>query len=170
MKQWYALRSKQKKESSAGALLAKAGIEVYIPEVRVHKQHGKPPVLEPFFPGYLFSRLDPLLGEIRLANYTSGILHVVGFGDQPCPVPDSLILYIKERLMRGGAGAARENLSPGERVVITSGPLEGVQAIFDCHLSPTGRVRVLIQMLERLCRTELHVGQLRRAREAAGEV
>jgi hypothetical protein len=52
---------------------------------------------------------------------------------------------------------------PGDRVVITAGPLRDVEAIFDRTLSPSGRVCVLIRMLERLCRAEVHVSGLQRA-------
>jgi len=168
MKQWYAMRSKPKKESWAAALLARAGIEVYLPEVAICKQRGKPPVSEPFFPGYLFGRLDPLLGEIRLATYTSGILYVVGYGNQPWPVPDGLVLSIQKRLAREPRIAAVADFSQGDRLIVTSGPLRDLEAIFDRHLSAAGRVQVLVQILERFCRTELHIGQLRRISKAAG--
>lgn len=170
MKQWYTLRSKPKRESSAATLLTKAGIEVYVPMIKAHKQHGRPPILEPFFPGYFFGRLDPLTGEIRLASYTPGIRYVVGYDDQPCPVPDELVSSIQERLARAQGPAGLVDYRPGERLVITQGPLRDVEAIFDRRLSATGRVRVLIRILERFCPAEVHVGQLRRASKAAGSI
>ena len=98
MKEWYVLRSKPKRENLAGALLARAGVDVYVPEVRTHKAPSKPPKLEPFFPSYFFARLDPAAGELRMANYTSGVLHVVGYGDQPTPIPEAMVERIRERL------------------------------------------------------------------------
>lgn len=167
MKQWYALRSHNKKESSAAALLERAAIEVYLPRVKYRRHPGNATVLEPFFPGYLFARLNPLEGEIRLASYTPGIHYVLGYLDQPWPVADGVILAIKQRL-----GQAREwsdllDYRSGDRLVITSGPLRDMEAIFDRRLSASGRVLVLIQMLERLCRAELDIGQLRKVSEAA---
>ena len=168
MKEWYALHAKPKKELSAADLLAKAGIEVYVPQVKVNKQYGRPPVLEPFFPGYFFGRLDPARGEIRLASYTSGVFYVVSFGGQPWPLPDDLIYAIKERLAENRGHLPLADYHRGDRLVVVSGPLKGAEAIFDCQLSPTGRVRVLIQMIHRLCRVDLHVGELRQAGKAAG--
>ncbi|MGQ9675824.1 MAG: transcription termination/antitermination protein NusG [Chloroflexota bacterium] len=162
MKQWYALRTKPKKESSAAALLAKAGIEVYLPLAKARRRRDKAPVLEPFFPGYLFGRLDSCLGEVRLANYTPGVTYVVGYGGQPWPVPDVLVLAIQKRLSLDGRAAAQPQFRRGERLIIDDGPLQGIEAIFDRHLSGTGRVRVLVHMLERWCRTELSVWQLHR--------
>jgi transcriptional antiterminator RfaH len=159
---WYALRSKPVKEASAAALLARAGLDVYLPQLRVHKQHGKPASVEPFFPGYLFARLDASRGEIRLANYTHGVLHVVGFGNEPTPVPDSIIDALRMRLTPRSELGGVTNYQRGDRLMITSGPLKDVEAIFDAKLSATGRVRVLIQMLSNQCRAEVNVRQLRR--------
>lgn len=166
MRQWYALKSKARMESTAATLLNTSGIETYLPQLKVHKRPWTTPVLEPLFPGYLFSRLDPAQGEIRLATYTHGVLYVVGFGDQPYPVDDELITAIQDRLA-GRQSRATPAFRSGERVVITSGPLRDVEAVFDRQLSPAGRVQVLIQILERQCRVEVHAGQLRRSSKAA---
>ncbi len=166
MKQWYALRSKPRREASAAALLSRAQIEVYLPEVAVRQQGGKSPIVAPFFPGYLFCRLDPQLGEIQLARYTTGILHVVGYGGQPWPLPDDLILAIQQRLAGFKGLSAKPDFRPGDRVVITGGSLRDVEAIFDRHLSASGRARVLIEILHRLCHANVHVGQLRRVKAA----
>ena len=150
------------------ALLQKAGIEAYFPQVNMQKRPYKPLTLEPLFPGYLIGRLNPVNGEIRLVQYAPGILYVVGYGGEPCPVPDQLIVSIQERLSRRNGQLAAMNYRPGDRVVITSGPLQDAAAIFDCHLSPKGRARVLIQILDRLCQAEVHIGQLRRDNHTAG--
>lgn len=165
---WYVLRSKPRREASAAVLLRRGGIEVYVPQLKVQKQLHRPPTVEPLFPGYLFGRLDPQKGEIRLAQYTPGILYVVGFGAEPCPVPNELILSIQERIARGWKGRVEPEYRQGERVVIASGPLRDVEAIFDRKLSPKGRVRVLVKILSRLCGVEVHVGQLRRSGKAMG--
>ncbi|MHB1131345.1 MAG: transcription termination/antitermination protein NusG [Chloroflexota bacterium] len=168
MREWYALRAKTKKELLAADLLARAGIEAYVPQVKVACTCGRPPQLQPFFPGYFFSKLDPELGEIRLANYTAGVLYVLNFGGQPWPVPDSLVVTIRERLAQSGGRLPLPYFRLGDRLVITTGPFAGADAIFDCCLSPTGRVRVLIEMLHRLCRVDLRVDQLRQVGKAAG--
>lgn len=166
MKHWYALRSKPKKEWSAATLLEKAGLEVFLPMMS-RKRLGKVLGPEPFFPGYLFCRLDPTLGEIQLVQYTRGILYVVGFGGEPCPVPDGVVLTLQERLARIQGRSDLTEFRPGDRVIITSGPLREVEAIFAKQLSAKGRVQVLIQMLHRICRAELQAGQLRLVSKAA---
>jgi transcriptional antiterminator RfaH len=163
MKQWYVLRSKPRKEATATFLLGTSGIEVYFPQTRVVKHRDKPAVLEPLFPGYMFGRLDPLSSEVALANRTSGILHVLGYGDEPWSVPDELVQSIKDRLARSSGLKKTPMFRTGDGVIITAGPLRGIEAVFDAQLSANGRVRVLIQILKRLCRTEVHVTQLKSA-------
>jgi transcriptional antiterminator RfaH len=167
MKQWYALRSKSKREFAAASLLTQAGIEVYLPQVRARQQHAKPPGVSPFFPGYLFARLDPLLAEIRLANYTSGISYVVGYGGEPWPVPDDLIFFLQRGMADGRNQGSDEEFRPGDRIVVTSGPLRGIEGVFDHNLSTTGRVRILVHVLNRLCPTNIPVRQVRRSTQAA---
>lgn len=161
VKEWYVLRSKPKREYLAGALLTRAGVEVYVPEVRGLRAPSKPPVLEPFFPSYFFARLDATVGEIRMANYTSGVLYVVGYGGQPTSVPEAMVDRIRERLATSHLTVVPKYRA-GEPVKITAGPLRDLDAVFDSHISASGRARVLVTMIERLCPVELPVGQLRR--------
>lgn len=167
-KEWFALRSKPKQERLAGSLLERAGIEVFVPLVRSrhskllahsHLAQPSPAHLEPFFPSYLFARLDPAKGELRLANYTTGVLHVVGFGDAPTPVPEPIIEQIRQRLANGQT-LPHPHFQHGQHVVITKHPFDDIEAVFDRELTPNGRVRVLIQMLERLCPLVLELESL----------
>jgi transcriptional antiterminator RfaH len=161
MKQWYALRSKPKRESSVVALLERTEVETYLPQVVVRRERGKSPVAVPFFPSYLFARFDPLGGEIRRVRYTRGVLQVVSFGDEPCPVPDDLILLMKERFTRTRQVEHAAAFRPGDRVVVTAGQFKDMEAVFDCQLSASGRVRVLIQLLHRACKLDMRVDQVR---------
>jgi len=162
MRQWYVVRSKLRRENLVSAILAQSGIETYVPTLAVHREHGKPPRTEPFFPGYLFGHLDPERSEVTQVNYSPGVVGIVGYGKEPWPVPESVVEYIRTRISQQGAGVGR-HLQPGDRLVITSGPLRGVEAIFDRQLSATGRVRVLIQLVSQMCPAELHIDQIRRS-------
>jgi transcriptional antiterminator RfaH len=157
---WYALRSKPRRELAVAALLERVGIETYVPRTPGGRPRETDARSQPFFPGYCFSRLDSRLGHLRLVRYTTGVLHIVGYGDEPWPVPDALINTIRERLEQEQPPVVA--YQPGEAVVIATGPLREATAIFDRHLSATGRARVLITLLERLCRAEVPIEHLRR--------
>jgi transcriptional antiterminator RfaH len=166
-RQWYAVRSKPRKEAAAAAMLERAGIGVFVPQVKVKKRPYDPPSVEPLFPGYFFSRLAPQMGEIRLVKYTPGVLYVLGFGDEPWPVPDSLVAALQERVAAADGWSAGPDYQPGDRVKVTRGPLRDLDAIFDRRLSPKGRARILVHILMRICRVEVHVSDLRRVSQAA---
>ncbi len=168
VREWYAIRSKPKKEATTATFLRHAGIEVYLPQIRVRKPASSSVGLEPFFPGYLFCRVDSSGPELSRVNYTPGVLYVLGYGNEPSPVPETLIAALQHRL--NGKGSPYPTLKAGERVVITAGPLRGIEAIFAGHLSGNGRVQVLIQLLKRQCRTEVHLSQVRRVEQAVGKV
>jgi len=159
---WYAIRSKPKKESLVLMLLNRSGIEVYLPQVKVHKGHGKPATVEPLFPSYLFARLDSSNADIAAVKYTPGVVQIVGYGDEPFPVPDDLIASIRQRLAHVDLNGFRH----GERVIVTSGPFQGIEAIFDRVLSPTGRVQILLQFIHSVHRAEIYANQLRQVKHA----
>jgi transcriptional antiterminator RfaH len=151
-------------------MLGLVGVEVYLPRAPARDDGATPSDVAPLFPGYLFGRLSPQRNEFRLANSTPGVLYVVGYGDQPWPVPDGFISYIRRRLNRERRSTPAEDLRHGDRLVITGGPFRGIEAVFDRHLSGSGRARVLVEMLKRVCPAEVHVREVRPIRKTVGTV
>jgi transcriptional antiterminator RfaH len=167
MKQWYVLRSKTKQEKLAANVLATASIETYLPATPVPNRRGKPVSFEPLFPGYLFGHLDSDQSEVRLVSYTPGVVAVLGYGNQPTPVPDNLIYSIRERLTRQPSNPSNEEYRKGDRLLIAGGPLRGIEAVFDRQLSGSGRVRVLIQVLSQVWPAEVRAEHLRHVSKEA---
>jgi transcription elongation factor/antiterminator RfaH len=168
-KKWYVIRAKPKKERSSAALLARAGIEVYLPELSIQKSCNQPAHIETLFPGYFFSKFNSFDSDLRLIRYTPGVAYVLGYDNHPYPLSESFIQTIRKRLAQG-QGMMTSEFSQGDTVVITSGPLRDMEAVFDCHLSGTGRARVLIKVLNRLWRAETHIDHLRRRVKAVSPV
>ena len=56
--QWYALRSKTRKEDIVWKQVNSRGIEVFFPRIRVHPVNPRSRKIKPYFPGYMFVRLD----------------------------------------------------------------------------------------------------------------
>lgn len=164
MEEWYAVRSKPRKEATTALLLGQGGIEVYLPQVVTGGRR------EPFFPGYLFCRVEAASAALSRVHYTPGVVSVLGYGDEPSPVPEALIEALQRRLSGKREPGVRYQV--GERVVITGGPLKGIEAVFAGHLSGNGRVAVLLELLKRTCRAEVLVSQVRRVGQgqAVGKV
>ena len=148
-KYWYALRVKPHKEKTISQRLLEDDIEHYLPLVYVEPQNPRNATQKPYFPGYLFVHTD--LEEIGLNKFRwlPGAVGLVEFGGIPAVVPKNLIIELQQLMKKidQKGGLARHELSPGDRVLITDGPLEGYEAIFDLHLEAKDRVQVLLAFL-----------------------
>jgi transcriptional antiterminator RfaH len=156
---WLALYTKPFKEYQVRDLLSERGIEVYLPEITVQQRSGRKK--KPFFPHYLFARLNPSSGLITDVRWTRGMRYIVRAGNQPVRVPDTVVEHIRRRLRTMGVVKPAECFKEGDVVRIARGPLEGLEAVFDRRLSAEGRVRVLLQLVNRLVTTELDAADLR---------
>lgn len=162
MLNWYVLYTKPRSERQVEEALATHGIETYFPVMPVPPRRGRSSV-RPLFPCYLFARVDPDVVALSSINWTPGMRHVVAFGDIPARVDEGSILKIRQRLAQAQAiDEQGEMLESGDRVVITSGPFQDVEAVFDKKLSAAGRVRVLIDLLQRWTAVEMGADALRR--------
>ena len=146
---WYALRSKPRKEDIVWKQVHDRGYEVFFPRIRVHPVNPRSRKVKPYFPGYIFVRLDlEELGNsvIQWMPHTVGL---VSFGGEPAPVPDHLIHAIRRRVeeIASAGGEVFDGLKQGEVVRIDHGPFEGYEAIFDARLPGSERVRVLLKIL-----------------------
>jgi transcription antitermination factor NusG len=82
---------------------------------------------------------------------------VVAFGESPAVVPDEAVRIIMERLteIEKAGGLTVWRLRRGERVRITSGPFQDLEGIFDGVVRAGERVRLLMELLGRICRVEV---------------
>jgi transcription elongation factor/antiterminator RfaH len=161
MKHWYALYTKPKMERQVSTLLDKKGIQTYLPLVEVPDKKRPGWVKQPFFPCYLFAQADlDVVGRGALA-WTPGLRRLVGFDGEPAIVGDDIIAVLQKRLAeKRGRRLLDERFRPGERVVITTEPFQGFEAVFAQTLSASGRVRVLLNYLGRQMSCEVNIDTL----------
>ncbi len=155
MLSWYALYTKPHKERQVEAVLASRGIETYLPLVPQGTRGTRP---HAFFPCYLFAHVDLEAVGLSALQYVPGVRRLVFCGDQPARVPQAVIDRLQLRLSELDkciTDASGEPLTTGDRVVITSGPLAGFDAVFDRRLSSGERVRLLVNFLQRGTRVEI---------------
>ena len=162
MENWYALYTKPRKEQQVSELVGSKGYETYLPTIRVRKNGKERRV--PFFSCYLFIRMDAALDSWDV-RWTPGLRAIVSFGGQPAAVSGGAIEVMKERLARmEESGYGRDLFRRGERVVMKSGPLRDLEAIFERSLSSRERARVLVDFLGRSTRCEVETDSLEKAR------
>ena len=146
---WYALRSKPRKEDVVWRQCHDQGVEVFYPRLRVQPVNPRARKVKAYFPGYLFVHID--LEAIGLSAF-QWMPHSVGlvvFGGEPSPVPDNLIQAIRQRVeeIAAAGGEVFDGLKKGDKVLISYGPFDGYEAIFDTRLPGSERVRVLLELL-----------------------
>jgi len=125
-------------------------IEVFYPRLRVNPVNPRSRKLIPFFPGYLFVRVDLNATPLSSLMYIPGVNRVVSFDSNPAIVSDEVITGIKHNLERINTTKPehQEQLAQGDPVLILGGPFEGYQAIFDARIEGSERVRLLIKFLQ----------------------
>lgn len=163
-RQWFAVKTKPRRELLARAALEQRGIDVYLPHVptRGRSRSGNR-ALEPLFPGYLFSRLEPGTNDWLAARSAPNVAYFLGSGSASSALPDEIIDGIRSRAERCRQVGWAPPFRRGDAVTIENGPFAGLEAVFDSALSASGRVRVLLELVSRLVPVDIDAGFLRQA-------
>jgi transcriptional antiterminator RfaH len=167
--QWYALRSKPRKEEAIWRQLRSDGFEVFYPRLKVNPVNPRSRKIKPYFPGYMFVLVDLEETGVSRFQWMPHTLGLVSFGGEPAHVPDNLIVELRRRVIEisEAGGELFDGLKPGDSVRISSGPFEGYEAIFDARLPGSERVRVLLELLtsKRRLPVELPTGAIEKKRK-----
>jgi transcription antitermination factor NusG len=166
---WYAIQVKRYEEHRVVHHLASKSVPTFLPLIEsVRKRDGvRAPVrLEPLFPGYLFVRMPrPEHGPAPWdkVRWAPGVRRVLGIESTPVPMPSEAIDVIRHRISTLGFVRPDVGFAHGAPVRIRSGPLAGLEGIFDRPISRSGRVRVLLELLGQARRADLDVLDLESA-------
>jgi len=164
--QWYALRSKPRKEDVLWRQVLSRNIETFYPRLRVNPVNPRSRKLRPYFPGYLFVKAD--LEELgrSVFQWMPHSMGLITFGGEPATVPPHLIEALRKRVeeINIAGGEVFDGLQSGDAVRISEGPFKGYEAIFDARLPGNERVRVLLELLgtQRQVPIELNASDIQR--------
>ncbi len=149
MTQWLLLHSKAFKEEFLWREITARQVECYFPRLHVIPVNPRSRKIVPYFPGYLFVKLEPASPEVNALRWLPGATGWVHFGDQVATVPDTVINGIRRHVDELNAEQARgaDRFAKGQRLEILGGPFAGYEAIFDTRLSGRDRVRILIKLV-----------------------
>ncbi len=145
---WYVIQTKPGNEHRVEMNLMNQEIETFLPLVETYQwKCGKiVETIRPFFPNYLFSRLDLRLHYYKV-KWTRGVSKILAAGNEPAPISEKVIRSIKEKIIKGNVVRLEDELKEGERVQITSGPFKDLTGIFQKKMSDSGRVRILLSLI-----------------------
>ena len=151
---WYALRVRSNFERKSADLLSQKGLEEFLPTYRRrHRWSDRMKWVErPLFPGYLFCRFDaqnwlPVL-------QTPGVVHAVGIAGKPVPVEESEIESLRTLVRSSVPLFPQAFLRVGQKVLIRSGPLAGVEGILE-QFEKNCRITVSVSLLQRSVSAEI---------------
>ena len=162
---WYVLRSKPRKEDFLYGQLRARKIEAYYPKVRVQPVNPRSRKIKPYFPGYLFIRINLEKSNLSSLQWMPGSIGLVSFGGEPSWVSDALVNTIRKQVetINAAGGENLRGLVSGDEVIIQDGPFVGYKAIFDLSLPGNERVRVLLKLLKnQSMRLELPTSQIKK--------
>jgi len=152
---WVAVATHLNAEGQAVQNLKRQGYECYCPCACVQRRHARRSemVQRPFFPGYLFVRLDRTRDQWRPIMHSRGVRTVVRFGERLGIVPqgiiDSLLAMEEDGVLK--PRPAVERLDVGQQVTLNG-------TLFDDFLctvqsiEPRDRVCVLLELMQHTVR------------------
>src|SRR5688572_9370356 len=120
---WYIFQSKARKEDLLCEQLRLREIEIFFPTLRVKPVNPRARKIKPYFPGYVFGRIDLAESGRSILEWIPGAVGIVSFGGDPAPVPDELVTTLRQHLAKVNEsnGKGLEKYRPGDLVAIRGG-------------------------------------------------
>jgi transcriptional antiterminator RfaH len=158
---WYAVNTKPRQENLAELTLQRLGVETFNPRLKQNRLIRKrlQTIVCPLFPGYLFARFN--LGiQYRTVNFARGVQKIVSFGSTPATVDEEMVESIKSMLQDGCVIVQTPSFSAGQTVRVQSGPLKGLEAIFEREMGDRQRAVLLLKTLSYQARVVVDLDQV----------
>jgi transcriptional antiterminator RfaH len=153
---WYVVYSKPRREEFAQIQLRRKGLEAFFPRLATPHYQSRQSQCVPLFPNYLFVRLQ-LPEEYNYALWSPGVKTIVSFNGVPAPIDEKIINFRQQQSSPEGIIPGQPHLAIGQEVRIDGGPLDGLLGIIQNPLDARGRVRILMQFLNRQIKIDVPV-------------
>jgi transcriptional antiterminator RfaH len=156
---WYVIQTKTRQEFRAEEQLRNQGFRCILPALLSEKiQNGRRLFAsEPLFARYLFIELGAETKNWGAIRSTRGVSRLVTFGGVPAKIPQEWIDAFQRHVI-----APKRLFEPGQRVIVTDGPFEGIEGIYQMPDSEA-RAIVLLELLSRPCKGSFPIEALKRA-------
>lgn len=148
---WFVVMSKPGREKDITVRLKGAGFNVFYPKLNQYSKKRAGYLIQPLFPLYIFVQLD-IEKDFKTIHYTRGVLRILGIGKTPHPIGEQIVLALKERCKDGEVIDAKhcfeDEMKVGDKVQITNGPLEGIEAVVSGTYNDKQRVEILFELIK----------------------
>jgi len=145
---WYAIRTRPKEEDRAEMNLRTWQVQTFAPKLRELRAsgYGGQYVSKPLFSSYIFAHFNANK-QLHNISYTRGVQNVVSFGGSPVSIADDVIILLRAKVDGDGFIRRDQELEPGDRVRINSGPFKSLVGIFKRRTKDKDRVRILLDAM-----------------------
>jgi transcription elongation factor/antiterminator RfaH len=145
---WYAIHTFPRREFGARSQLEAQSYTIFLPRHLKTVRHARQlkTIDAPFFPRYLFVRLDLSRDRWRSINGTLGVVSIIMNRDWPIPVPEGIVEALQARLEPDATTALDDGLRIGQRVEVMVGPFANLAGELE-RFDGKARVRVLLQLM-----------------------
>lgn len=150
MEQWHVLYTKRHQETPVNRLLQEKGWETYLPGVVIERGYGRGRRLDPFFPQYVFVRVDLHSTKAQQIPYMTGVSKIVEFNGVPVVILDTLLEDIRSRhavYLARTNGADELEKAPKEQSSAAAVPSHDLDRLFQPGLEGSQRSRLLLYLL-----------------------
>jgi len=164
MKQWYVMHTNPKKESFVNGQFLDRSMETFFPYIQFDRGYSRGIRIEPFFPNYLFFCSDLHSRQSHDLQYMPGVRGIVRFDNRPAVVPEAILEELRHRLQPYERRVMKKTewlFKPGDKVLITNGPFEGFEAIFERGKNGLERAQILLNILGTTTHTEIDARHLK---------
>ncbi len=158
MHDWYVVKVKPRTERAVGVYLGQFGVQTYAPEIAVLKKALE--LREPLFPGYTFILTDPASREWPIVRWAKGVSYVLPHTGPPAPLSAAFMQEVQVAVEQWNGAGWRAAFQPGDRVRVSGGPLNTLDAIFERYVPGKQRCEVLVHLIGRQSRMQLPVTYL----------
>lgn len=157
--QWYAVYTRARHEKRVAEQLASRRVENLLPLYNsVRRWNDRRVMLQlPLFPGYVFVRMA-LRDQLQVLELP-GVVRLVGFGGNPCPLPVDDIEGLRHALAQDVRAVPHPFLMAGRRIQVRSGPLQGL-AGFVVRRKGAYRIVVSIELISRSILVDMDLADL----------
>ncbi len=169
MERWYVLHTKTFAEKRVASALDQRDLEAYLPMMPATSDKARKQQRRPLFPGYLFARFNLTAGSPANWKWIPGLNYLVSFGDVAIPVPDEVIGMVERKIRELDAARAEATspFKPGDVVRIKDGPFADMLAVIDRACTPSKRVQILLDALDRSYKLKIVADMLEKVPESA---
>jgi transcription antitermination factor NusG len=153
---WYAVHTRSNFEKHIAGELGQKGIETFLPVFReIHRWKDRKKMVEiPYFPSYVFARIEDAPERRLDILRTAGAVRILGHAGDIEAIPDMEIMQLQRLVESSLAACAHPFLKEGSQVRVKAGVLRGVEGLL-VHFKNQSRLVLSVNLLARCVATEI---------------